>query len=105
MNVFPPQMMRYSCLIVLIYLGVVLHVGSDIQTPTNYELLKEGKFGSQLYRIVTSGSSYAEDPYLLNALAPTSYAQGFDAGYLLGNEFIVNYNSLLVALFGDEVCS
>ena len=82
---------------------VFLSAGSDIQSPSGYELLREGKFGSQLYQITAEGSVYEDNPYLLNILAPTAYGQGFDTGFLLSEEIVANYQSLMVALFGDEV--
>lgn len=76
--------------------------GSDIQVPKGSKLLKTGPKGSSLYQLDTTGSVYAYAPYVLNLTAGTSFDQGYDAGYLMGGEFISNYNSLMIALLGDE---
>lgn len=77
--------------------------GSDIQSLSSYTLLKTGKFGSQLYSVDAPNSDYASYPVkLLDLHGPTSFSQGFDAGALLGNEFVDSYDSLLKALLGDE---
>jgi hypothetical protein len=77
--------------------------GSDIQTPSNYKLLSTGPKGSKLYQITAENSVYSEQlPYLLDLTAKTSFDQGYDVGYLLGEAYIENYNSLLVSMLGDE---
>lgn len=88
---------------ICVILATATRPGSDIQSLSSYTLLNSGKFGSQLYSIDAPNSDYASFPVkLLDLHGPTSFAQGFDAGSLLGNEFVDSYDSLLKALLGDE---
>ena len=75
--------------------------GGDIQTDVSYDLVKTGKYGSKLYNIVST-SVYNNVPQLIDLTASTSFQQGYDMGSLLANEFITNYNALMVYLFGDK---
>ena len=77
--------------------------GSDIQTQSVLTLLKRGPKGSKLYQVNSDNSNYDDAPYLLN-MAPglSSYDQGFDNGFLLGNQYAENYDNLIIALIGDE---
>lgn len=83
--------------------NAVISPGSDIQTPKGYILLKTGTYGSSLYSIDVPDSTYSTlQPMLINLTAKSHYEQGFDTGLLLGAEFILAYNNLLLALLGDE---
>lgn len=75
--------------------------GGDIQTDVTYELVKTGQYGSKLYNII-SNSVYNNVPQLIDLTASTSYQQGYDMGSLLADEFISNYNALMIYLFGDQ---
>jgi hypothetical protein len=77
--------------------------GSDIQPISKVKLLKTGLKGSKLYQIDSDNSIYDNPPYLLNLAAGlSSFDQGFDNGYLLGDSYIENYDSLMKALLGDS---
>ena len=77
--------------------------GTDIQSVTQVKLIQTGPKGSKLYQFNSDHSIYDDAPYLLN-LAPSlsSYDQGYDNGYLLGEKYIENYNSLMIALLGNS---
>lgn len=76
--------------------------GSDIQTPSGTTLLKTGPFGSKLYKYNADNAVYQDAPYLIDLTAPTLYQQGFDNGYLLGQEYSDNYDKLMFSLLGDD---
>ncbi len=77
--------------------------GGDIQKIDGYTFISKGKFGSALYSINAPNSVYTNPPLLMDLRGPGGFEQGFDMGLLLGKEFVENYNSLLVSLYGDEV--
>lgn len=76
--------------------------GSDIQTPKGSTLVKVGPKGSTLYKLNTEGSVYEDTPFVLNLAHGSSYEQGYDTAYLMGDKFIENYNNLMVSMLGDE---
>jgi hypothetical protein len=76
--------------------------GTDIQLTSGSKLLKVGPKGSQLYQLQVPNSVYGDAPYVLNLTTGSSFEQGFDTGYLLGDKFVQNYNSLMIALLGDQ---
>lgn len=39
---------------------------------------------------------------LIDLTAPSSFSQGYDTGYMLGQSFVENYDNLLVTLLGDQ---
>jgi hypothetical protein len=95
--------------LILLFIGILSCIsalsvipGSDIRTPDEFSLIKEGKFGSKLYSVNTLNSSYANTPYVLDIHAPNAYMSGFDAGYLTSEMIVANYQSLMIALFGDN---
>lgn len=75
-------------------------VGYDIVTPTGYTRLRSGKFNGTLYSVDVS-SKYDLAPSLLD-LYGTYYQQGFDAGFVLGNEMKEGYGELLMKFLGNS---
>lgn len=77
--------------------------GTDIQVLSKVTLLKEGPKGSKLYQIDSDQSIYDSAPYLINlAQGLSSFDQGYDNAYLLGDKYVENYNNLMVAMLGNE---
>lgn len=103
--------MRFFPAILIVLVGIVSLLagnalaklpGSDILTPQGSTLLATGPKGSSLYQLKTEGSAYEYAPYVINLTAKTHYDQGYDAGFLLGKQFVENYNSLMVAMLGND---
>lgn len=88
--------------VALIAAAAAVVPGSDIQTPSGTTLLATGPKGSKLYSIDAKSSVYEDAPYLLDLLPQSHYDQGYDAGYLLADQWVESYNALFVALLGDE---
>jgi hypothetical protein len=75
--------------------------GGDIQNNVDYNLIATGPHGSLLYNIAAS-SSYDDDVQLLDLVAPSSFEQGFDMAFLLSDQIIENYDTVLGYLLGDD---
>ncbi len=64
-------------------------------------LIKSGKFGSNLYSLNAPNSIYENQVLLLDLHGPNSFSQAFDTGFLLGQEFLDNYDKLMISLLGE----
>ena len=94
--------MQILCLVLLVA-PILVHSlvpGGDIQVPDGQTLIKTSKYGSSLYTIDAPNSIYTDPPYLLDLTPLTAFEQGFDAGYLIGDQFVENYQNLMNTLFG-----
>ena len=65
-------------------------------------LVATGPYGSKLYTIDSDNSVYDDHPQLLDLTASTPYQQGYDNAYLVGAQYIENYDLLCKSLLGDE---
>eukprot|EP01038_Epipyxis_sp_PR26KG_P005160 gene5160-7183_t len=81
--------------------------GSDITNLDGLTFLKRAPNGGELFKLNIQKSSYEnETPYLMNLKRNANsgaFEQGFDAGYLVGDKYLSNYNKLMHSLLGDGI--
>lgn len=103
--------MQILLLVVLAVLSVVANASGtavgltpSLKQASDFTLLKTAPHGSKLYSVeVADGSTYGNyAPYLMDLLASDPYEAGFDAGVLMGKEYISNIESLFERLLGDK---